>query len=393
VFVLLVVVLVIGLGAVAMAAATAGRVPRGERRVRMAAVLAIVGALVLGFGVILFFAANWSDISRWLRLALLMAGMTLLYGLGFYLREVRRENLHVGDTFFFLGTILFGASIFLVGQMYHVQAHDPLGFLIWAIGCLLVGLVTRSGPIAALAILVFLAWVVHELIDLSTTAEDTAILLPVLLALYGVALYSFGTGAARWLEPLRFERPMRLVGYPLVALGVFVFTFRLVHENAIFKDALDLTRAKVLLWGFAAAAFAGCIALVVLRFRSRRSSIPEAAVLAAAALLVLLAVLAPETSSSSLFDDGGGSATTYPLVFNALLALIALGAIVVGFYNDEVWLANAGVAWAGIDIIARFFDPQWSMLERSLVFMPVGALVIAGGYMLERRRSSAEARA
>jgi uncharacterized membrane protein len=186
---------------------------------------------------------------------------------------------------------------------------------------------------------------------------------------------------------------MRLVGYPLVALGVFVFTFRLVHENAIFKDALDLTRAKVLLWSFAAAAFAGCIALVVLRFRSRRSSIPEAAVLAAAALLVLLAVLAPETSSSSLFDDGGGSATTYPLVFNALLALIALGAIVVGFYNDEVWLANAGVAWAGIDIIARFFDPQWSMLERSLVFMPVGALVIAGGYMLERRRSSAEARA
>jgi uncharacterized membrane protein len=384
--VLLVVVLVVGLGSVAMASATTGRVPSEERRLRMAAVLAIVGALTVGFGVILFFAANWSDIPRWLRVALLIAGMAALYGAGYYLREIRRTNLYVGHALIFLGTVLFGASLFLVGQMYHVQAHDPTGFLIWAVGCLAVAVLVRSGPIAALGLLVFLAWIVHELVDLATTAEDTAVLLPVLLALYGVALYAFGTGAVRWLAPLRFERPMRMIGYPLVALGVLAFTFRIVHDEAIFKAPLELTRAKVLLWGFAAAAFAGCGALVLLRLRSRRSTIPEAAVLGAVALLVLLAVVAPEVSHERFGDFDGGSATVYPLMFNALLALIALGAIVVGFYNDEVWLVNAGVAWAGIDIVARFFDPQWSMLERSLVFMPTGALVIAGAYLLERRR-------
>ncbi len=383
---LLVIVLVIGLGAVAMGGATAGRIPPGERRVRMAAVLAIMGALVVGFGIVLFFAANWSDVPRWLRVALLMVGMAALYGLGHYLREVRRANLHVGHALFFLGALLFGASLFLVGQMYHVQAHDPFAFLIWSIGCLLVALLVRSGPIAALAILVFLAWILHELVDLSTTAEESAILLPALVAFYGITLYSFGTGAARWLAPLRFERPMRMIGYPLVALGVFAFTFRLVHEDAIFESALDPSRAKLLLWGFAASAFAGCAALVALRVRSRRTSLPEAALLAAAALLILLAVLAPEVSHESFDEIGTGSATTYPLLFNALLALIALGAIVVGFYDDEVWLANAGVVWVGIDVIARFFDPQWSMLERSLVFMPAGAFVLAVAYVLERRR-------
>src|SRR6266508_2920838 len=334
-----------------MGGATAGRIPPGERRVRMAAVLAIMGALVVGFGIVLFFAANWSDVPRWLRVALLMVGMAALYGLGHYLREVRRANLHVGHAL-----------------------------------CLLVALLVRSGPIAALAILVFLAWILHELVDLSTTAEESAILLPALVAFYGITLYSFGTGAARWLAPLRFERPMRMIGYPLVALGVFAFTFRLVHEDAIFESALDPSRAKLLLWGFAASAFAGCAALVALRVRSRRTSLPEAALLAAAALLILLAVLAPEVSHESFDEIGTGSATTYPLLFNALLALIALGAIVVGFYDDEVWLANAGVVWVGIDVIARFFDPQWSMLERSLVFMPAGAFVLAVAYVLERRR-------
>ena len=66
--------------------------------------------------------------------------------------------------------------------------------------------------------------------------------------------------------------------------------------------------------------------------------------------------------------------------------MLAVGAIVVGFLNDEVWLANAGVVWVGIDVIARFFDPSWSMLERSLVLIPAGLVAIAAGYFLERRR-------
>ena len=384
---LLVIVLLIGLGAVALGGATTGRFPPEERRTRMAAVLAIVGALVVGFGVILFFAANWSDIPRWLRVALLISSMAVAYGAGYYLREVRHMRTHVAHAFFFLGVLLFGASIFLVGQMYHVQAHDPLGFLIWSAGALSVALIVRSGPIAALALLTFVAWIVYELIALSTAAEETAILLPVLLALFGIAAYTFGTAAERWLSPLRLERPMRMIGYPLVALGVFAFTFREVHEaGSISEDALDLTTARVLLWVFAAVAFAGCAALLLLRWRTRVTAFAESLLLAAAGVLVLLAVLEPEVRAGSFGENGIESATTYPLLFNVLLALLALGAILVGFYNDEVWLANAGVVWVTIDVVARFFDPGWSMLERSVVFMSVGAFVFAVAYLLERRR-------
>jgi uncharacterized membrane protein len=381
-FVLVIVVLVLGLGAVAMAGATAGRLTEEERGARMVAVLAIIGALVAGFGVILFFASNWNEIARPLRVAILLAGEVALFGAGFYLREVRGAYPQVGHALIFLGTLLFGASLFLVGQMYHVQAHDPLGFLIWSVAALLVAIVIRSGPLIALAILSFIAWLVHELIALEELTEvDAALVGPTLFVLVGTALYGFGTGASRWLESVRATRPMRMLGFATLALGTFALTFRIVHEQEIDRAAAP-GAVKLLLWSLAAAAFAGAAALM-LRVNTRRTTIPEALVLAATSVLALLAVFAPEFEP----EAGGDEPTLYPVLFNAALAVLALGAIVAGLTNDEVWLANAGVAWVAIDVVARFLDPEWSMLQRATVFVAVGALAIAAAFALERRRA------
>jgi uncharacterized membrane protein len=372
--VLLVLVLVLGLGSVALAGATAGRLSADQRRERMVAALATIGALIVGFGVILFFASNWSEIARPLRVAVLLVGEVAFFAGGFYLAEVRRAYPHVAHALIFLGTLLFGASVFLVGQMYHVQAHDPLGFLLWSAAALAVALVVHSGPIAALAILAFIAWTVHELIQLDEVSDiDVARLIPVLLTLFGSALYSFGTGARPWLEPIRFARPMRLLGYATVALGVFVLTFRFLHEGSI-EHAAEPGVVKFLLWSFGAAAFLGAAALLP-RARTRLTSLPEAVVLGAICLLALLAVYA-----------GEDSAAEWALLFNGALAVLALGAILVGAVNDEVWLANAGVAWVAIDLVARFLDPEWSMLARATVFLIVGGLVLVGALAFERRR-------
>ncbi len=372
---LLVLVLVLGLGAVALAGATAGRLSPEERRTRMVAALAIIGALVIGFGVILFFASNWSEIARPIRVAVLLVAELIFFAAGFYLSEVRRAYPHVAHALFFLATLLFGASVFLVGQMYHVQAHDPLGFLVWSAAALLVALVVRSGPIAALAIVAFIAWIVHELIALDEVSEvDAARLLPVLLTLLGCALYAFGTEGRPWLETARFARPMRLLGYGTVALGVFALSFRVVHEGSLERTA-GPGIVKLLLWSLAAGAFLGA-ALLALRAKARRTSIPEAVTLAAVSALALLSVYTEQ-----------GSDAKWALLFNASLAVLALGAVLVGLANDEIWLANAGVAWVAIDVIARFLDPEWSMLQRATVFVIVGALVLLGAFVLERRRT------
>ncbi len=66
---------------------------------------------------------------------------------------------------------------------------------------------------------------------------------------------------------------------------------------------------------------------------------------------------------------------------------VALGALVAGYQNDEPWLVNAGVVFIGIDVVARYFDFFWRMMPRSLVFIGVGALILALAYALERQRS------
>src|SRR5829696_8593696 len=100
--------------------------PAEERRGSATTALAVIGGLTLGVGVIGFVAANWDGMSHGARLALLTLAVGGSYAAGFHFRDRTRSRPRVGEALYLLGVLLFGASLFLVGQMYNVQAHDPL---------------------------------------------------------------------------------------------------------------------------------------------------------------------------------------------------------------------------------------------------------------------------
>lgn len=350
-----------------------------DRSERAAKALGILGGAAVGAGVILFFAANWSEIPRTLRVAVLLAGLALFYGAGFYLLDVRRAYRNIGHAFAFVAAILFGASIFLVGQMYHVQAHDPLGFLVWSAGALATALFFRSKPAAGLFVLTFEAWLIHELIDYDD-AFQAARFIPFVLALYGLALYAVGTAGGVWLERLALAGAMRVVGFSIAGVMLFVLSFRYVH-GAFGDDATPDGVPRAILIGSAAAALAGAV-LLALR-RPRRWSMLESLFVAVATALVLLATFAPEDTNRAEFL---GDAKRYPLLFAALLVVLVTGAVLVGSLNDDVWLVNGAISLGALALLAHFLDVAWSRLPRSLVLMAVGlgALVVAA--VVERRR-------
>jgi uncharacterized membrane protein len=336
-----------------------------ERRDRIVSSLAVIGAVVGGLGVILFLAANWDAIPRPARVALLLAAMIGAYGGGDALR-LRRPI--VGEALVFLGALLFGAGLFLVGQMYHVQAHDPLAFLVWTAAVVPMALLERTRPLAALGILTFGAWIVYELVDAGGGGEDLLAYLPVVGAFYGTALFAWGT----WLGDEVFSGPMRGFGYAFAAFGTFVFTFREAVDEL---DAAAVgTVETVGMAALVAAALVGAALLAVTR--TRPTARYEAAALAAVVALMSAAVLVPE----------GVDAVVYPILFNILLAGLALGAIVVGYANDEAWLVNSGIALVAIDVFARYVDFFWELLPRSLGFLGAGVLLLALAFGLERQR-------
>ena len=146
-----------GIVSAEQAAAIRGRYAgvRGARRGSATTALAMIGAVAVWLGVIGFVAANWDGMSHAVRLTLLTLVVAGSYAAGFQLREHTGNRPRIGEALYLVGVLVFGASLFLVGQMYNVEAHDPLALLLWAAGATATALVVRSRAIAAVAVLIF----------------------------------------------------------------------------------------------------------------------------------------------------------------------------------------------------------------------------------------------
>lgn len=118
--------------------------------------LSILAAVLIGFAVMSFVAANWQDMSRLGRLGLLIAGLVASYaGAGVLFS---RGLQSFGESAVLLGSALFGASIMLVSQMYHMHGNPADAVLMWAAGSLLAGVALRTNPALALAMVLVATW-------------------------------------------------------------------------------------------------------------------------------------------------------------------------------------------------------------------------------------------
>ena len=300
---------------------------------------------------------------------ILLAGLALLYAAGFWLLEARRTYRNVGHGLVFVGVILFGASIFLVGQMYNVQAHDPLGFLLWSGGALLTTLFFRSKPAAGLFVITLEVWIVHELVHRDELGG--AVFIPYILALYGLALYGLGTALRPWLDRLALAGAMRVVGFALAGLMTFALSFRYAHFGDERPHGLPLA---ILLVSALVALAAG--ALLVVRRASRVGAFEGAVVLAATGV-VLLAVFSREGRREDAQSYDYQEAKLYPLLFVTLLAAVVVGALVLGAASGNEWLVNGAILLGGLAIIGHFLDTTWSRLPRSAAFVAAGVLTLA----------------
>lgn len=119
-------------------------------------VVIILGVICLCFAAMTFVAANWDEMPKIVRVAMLLAGMGVAY-----LAAVIANNKAmpiVADAFVLLGCGVFGASIMLVGQMYHLQGRAQDAVLLWAIGSLLAALMLRASTALWLSIALFTLW-------------------------------------------------------------------------------------------------------------------------------------------------------------------------------------------------------------------------------------------
>lgn len=128
-------------------------------------VIVLVGAVLIGAGVFSFIAANWQNMSRPMKVIVILLGMLAAYSLGWYLRE-KKGLTYSGNALILLGSLIFGAGIFLVGQMFNMRQNWPDGFILWMFGAVATGMALRLRPLLYLGFIVGLVSIVSHPFEL-----------------------------------------------------------------------------------------------------------------------------------------------------------------------------------------------------------------------------------
>lgn len=128
-----------------------------------------IGAVIVGLGVILLFAYNWDQMSKFAKLSVVFGSLILAHLIGIML-FVRSERFRgIGESLCLLGTMLFGAGIWLIAQIYHIEEHYPNAFLLWGIGAFLMAWTMPSIIQAILASVLFAIWAGAESMEFSSS--------------------------------------------------------------------------------------------------------------------------------------------------------------------------------------------------------------------------------
>ena len=324
-----------------------------------APILAILGAVLFGFAVMSFVAANWSAMSKLTRLLLLLVTLWGCYGAAAAL--IQRQLQAFAGAAILGGIAVYGASIMLIAQMYHMEGNPPDAILMWALGALLAAVLLQSNAALAATFVLISVWTCWER-GLAFTAHW-----PFLI------VWAIATAAVVWIRwrPGLHLSALALVQW-LVPLGYLLWDH---HAHWV-----------VLVVGLAVAAGAAAGAEQIDRIS------PISGLLFCYGLITAFAGLYNmQFIEGRIFYGSQDVQSIQRLVLLAILALaMLLGAMLWAINTDNrgaLWLAYTGFA---IEIFTLYVRTFGTLLNTSLFFL-VAALLVSGlawvAYRLHQRKT------
>ena len=344
---------------------------RKERRSsKFIIAVSIIGAVLLGISAILFIAANWEVLTNGVKMLVLLGATGAAYTTGYILKYRSGEFTRVGGALLFLGALLFGATVMLTAQIYHINANHHILVLIWLIGVVPLVYAMRTAPAALLASGLFFLWLwlyVSMSPGFGFGPSGTQ-----LFAASALTLLGFG-GLHYLLEGMeRVARSYRIVALTVGMAALFLITFRDYSQmypempQEFMEPQTEYLVASIL-------AILAFLFNWVLR-KDTPFIVLES--LTGIGLILLLSILHFFPSTTLV----------YVIVFNLLFACLALLFIYYGYARGDMRVVNKGIFWLAVFLIARYFDWFWGLMDRALFFLIGGIILVAGGIVLEKQR-------
>jgi uncharacterized membrane protein len=379
-------------------------------------IVSSVGAIVFGLGIILFFAYNWADMHKYVKLALVFAAVAAAHGAGFHLSGTANPKRFLVESMHVLGTMLFGAGIWLVAQIYHIDEHYPNAFLVWGLGAMALAWAMPSVAQGLMAVLLVFLWACFEIFDFSSPnyfapwmvllgvvplawlQRSRVLLFFALLAF--IALYGFGVGrvdgdlvlaaifycaclylaAGRLVTRSGFPESAPLFGF--IGYGVYLVLLYALTFDEVAREMMSLDVDGPLEWAYVVtplvAAACGWAALLATGAWQRADAIRRwetGFVLLTMVLVVVLqfGMLRPYSVMAAL-------------AFNFVFLGHCIVLIVRGTGRLNWKQVSFGCVMFTALAFARFMDLFDSLLVRSLFFLALGAGLFLIGNFYSRRK-------
>ncbi|MGB5160410.1 MAG: DUF2157 domain-containing protein [Thermoanaerobaculia bacterium] len=342
-------------------------------------IFAVIGAVLVGLGVILFVSSNWAGMGPASRISVLLAGFAVVV-VG-AVAAGRRDQPRVAEAMWLLATLVFGANIFLIAQIFNQTLTYWQGTFRWMLGALVLGWALKSKLQAAVAIplgLLTLGWIGNSswLFDQQMEFLFSAGGLRPILPLIGVGLVSLSLLSARSKNWAFVRDSCFRWGLLLIAVPVVISTAG--DSVAEWFYGIDGTVKQFTI--LAAVAVLLAAALVYGEFRSR---ISRPVLGATAAFLALM--LVPVAGKPWVAAEIGGLHLPFAGYVLVVFAL-ALVTIWTGVRASNRRLLNVGMFSSAVLIFIQYYSWSFAMLDRSLAFILGGLVLLGLTVLLEKKR-------
>jgi len=400
-----------------------------------------IGAIVFGLGVILFFAFNWSEFSKYTKLAIIFTTLITSHGIGIAVRIKRPDNTHLIEGFHLIGTMMFGAGIWLIAQIYHMNEHYPTAFFLWGLGALAFAWLIPSVFQGVLSCILLGTWGLSEVIAFNSVHLLSVLIIalgiiPLAWRLRSCTLLFFGTlfSITVLLSNIGSHLSASLQFFAAFVIALLLINVNNIARKSSFQHGIDLvstmgvmiygavlfsitvfsvvevedvfllefsesssTTALTLFWIFYAIALIFCARQFFRDFQIAKNSQSEVGNSTVRMPLhqglILISTLLMGCQAAGVFSSDALLENFWPvavLLYNLVLLAHCILLIIRGTEDLNAKHVVLGFAVIAILIYMRFNDLFHSLLLRSLVFLVLGATLFAVGHYYSKRKAQIE---
>ena len=369
-------------------------VVKEEGTSRLITIVSMLGAILVGVGMILFVASNWRMIPDFLKLLLLFGTTFVTYFIGWKLKFETKSHPRVGEALLFLASAFVGATIFLTAQIFNVNTGAHWLVLLWFVAISPMGYAFNSKYILGLDIFTFALWMIMYVTGtrgLSLSEFEVFML----YLLFGISLYGLGQLHITLKKYSHFRIPYQVVGLFFILASYFYFSLESPYDRDFMEIATTSVTIQLLFIVFGMTSLVSIIGSAT-KYEKYRTVRHEFFVLLLAFMgwigIWLLTFFSESLTvtttqygySYNVLDPD--VATILFVIFNLMLFILSIGSILIGYYKAVVPFVNLGMFFFVVGVLHLYFTTLYELLPKSLAFIAGGLILIGCGLYLEKKR-------